>query len=247
MRLLVSVRSAAEVAAAVQGGADIVDAKEPSRGSLGAVSPPVLHEIARALADRVPLSIALGDPQAPADAARAVSAALDAAAPWTGPVFLKLGLARAGHWGGDVLESAVRTAADAGTGARVIVTAYADHTAAAAPAPEVAVRLAAAAGARGVLLDTWGKDGRTLFDHVPVPALRTWMDRCRRHGLTVALAGSLDSVGLQRAAALAPDVVGVRGAACGGGREGTVDAGRVRRLRDALDRSGSATQLFAGK
>ena len=36
MRLLVSVRSAAEVAAAVAGGADIIDAKEPTAGSLGA-------------------------------------------------------------------------------------------------------------------------------------------------------------------------------------------------------------------
>ena len=37
MRLLVSVRSADEVAAAMAGGADIIDAKEPARGSLGAV------------------------------------------------------------------------------------------------------------------------------------------------------------------------------------------------------------------
>ena len=38
MRLLVSVRSAEEAAAAVMGGADIVDAKEPALGSLGPVS-----------------------------------------------------------------------------------------------------------------------------------------------------------------------------------------------------------------
>src|SRR4051812_47948913 len=42
MELLVSVRSAKEVEAALAGGADIIDAKEPSRGSLGAVSPKVL-------------------------------------------------------------------------------------------------------------------------------------------------------------------------------------------------------------
>ena len=35
MRLLVSVRSAEEVSAALAGGADIIDAKEPERGSLG--------------------------------------------------------------------------------------------------------------------------------------------------------------------------------------------------------------------
>ena len=38
MQLLVSVRSAVEVAPALAGGADIIDAKEPDRGSLGAVS-----------------------------------------------------------------------------------------------------------------------------------------------------------------------------------------------------------------
>ena len=237
MRLLVSVRSAAEVAAAVRGGADIVDAKEPSRGSLGAVTPRVLHEIARAVAGRVPLSIALGDPAAPAEAARAVSTALEAAAPWAGPLYLKLGLARARH---------LEAAADAGTGARVIVTAYADHTAASAPAREVAVRLAAEAGAHGVLLDTWAKDGRTLFDHVSVTALRAWIDRCRAHGLLVALAGSLDHGGVRRAAVLGPDVVGVRGAACSGGRGGRVDPERVRRLRAALDRSDTVTQMAAG-
>ena len=46
MRLLVSVRSAAEVAAALAGGADIIDAKEPSRGGLGAVDPEDLEAIA---------------------------------------------------------------------------------------------------------------------------------------------------------------------------------------------------------
>ena len=39
MRLLVSVRSAAEVRPALAGGADIIDAKEPSLGSLGRGEP----------------------------------------------------------------------------------------------------------------------------------------------------------------------------------------------------------------
>ncbi|HEX6615653.1 MAG TPA: (5-formylfuran-3-yl)methyl phosphate synthase, partial [Gemmatimonadales bacterium] len=115
-----------------------------------------------------------------------------------------------------------------------------------APAREVAVRLAAEAGAHGVLLDTRDKDGRTLFDHVSVPALRAWIDRCRAHGLLVALAGSLDHGCVRGAAVLGPDVVGVRGAACNGGRGGRVDAERVRRLRDALDRSEAGTQVAAG-
>jgi len=61
MRLLVSVAHADEVEAALAGGADIVDAKDPLRGALGAVSPSVLGAIARALGGRRPLSVALGD------------------------------------------------------------------------------------------------------------------------------------------------------------------------------------------
>lgn len=231
MRLLVSVRSAAEVSAAVQGGAEIVDAKEPSRGSLGAVSPEVLREIARALPERMPFSIALGDPAEPAAAAEQVAGALAAAVPRTGPVYLKLGLARAGRTAGKVLSAAVQAAAPR---ARVIVAAYADHEAASSPSPDFALRLAVETGAHGVLLDTWGKDGRTLFDHLPAAVLRAWIDRCRRHELLVALAGSLGLEGVARAAALVPDVVGVRGAACGGGREGLVEPERVGRLRAAL-------------
>ena len=45
MRLLVSVRDAVEADAAVDGGAEIVDAKEPAAGSLGAVAPAVLAAI----------------------------------------------------------------------------------------------------------------------------------------------------------------------------------------------------------
>jgi len=61
LRLLVSVRSAAEAKVAVESGADIVDAKEPAAGPLGAVGPGVLAEILRALPGEAPLGIALGD------------------------------------------------------------------------------------------------------------------------------------------------------------------------------------------
>jgi (5-formylfuran-3-yl)methyl phosphate synthase len=61
MRLLVSVRSASEVGAALAGGADIIDAKEPRHGSLGAVSRRTLASITAVVPPECPLSIALGD------------------------------------------------------------------------------------------------------------------------------------------------------------------------------------------
>ncbi len=73
-RLLVSVRNADEALMAVRGGADIVDVKEPSLGSLGRASLENLQAIARMLQDPavrvsgsqnepIPLSIALGEVQ----------------------------------------------------------------------------------------------------------------------------------------------------------------------------------------
>src|SRR5918999_331332 len=74
MQLLVSVRSAAEVESAVSGGADVVDAKEPRNGSLGAVSMATLTAIMRSVPETVPLSIALGDVSHRAEVAQAVAA-----------------------------------------------------------------------------------------------------------------------------------------------------------------------------
>jgi AcrR family transcriptional regulator len=95
MRLLVSVRAAAEVAPALAGGADIVDAKEPARGSLGAVSREVLREIAALVPATVPLSVALGDFTAErraGDAVRESLVVLDGF-PRRAPLYLKLGFA----------------------------------------------------------------------------------------------------------------------------------------------------------
>jgi dihydroneopterin aldolase len=61
MQLLVSVADAIDAAAAVEGGADIIDAKDPSRGPLGPVSPATLAAIIGTVAGRRPVSAAEGD------------------------------------------------------------------------------------------------------------------------------------------------------------------------------------------
>src|SRR5688500_3590527 len=60
-RLLVSVRSAEEALLALAGGADLIDVKEPDRGSLGYADPAVWREVQQAVAFRVPMSAALGE------------------------------------------------------------------------------------------------------------------------------------------------------------------------------------------
>jgi (5-formylfuran-3-yl)methyl phosphate synthase len=239
MRLLVSVRSAGEVAAAVAGGADIVDAKEPALGSLGAVSGRVLREIAMGAPGRVPLSIALGEPKNVA-ALETAMAALHGLAPRPSRVYVKVGLSAAGDGAEALLAALVDLASRTAIRPSVIAVAYADHVAAAAPAPETVARLAAATGTDGVLLDTWGKDGGDLFHHLAEPALRTWIGQGRAAGLLVALAGSLSIEGVRAVAELPADIVGVRGAACVGGRAGVVSEARVAELKAALSQGVAA-------
>src|SRR3989442_2879828 len=61
MQLLVSVADASEGRAALLGGADVIDAKDPREGALGAVRPEGLGELRAAVGARRPLSPALGD------------------------------------------------------------------------------------------------------------------------------------------------------------------------------------------
>ena len=88
MKLLVSVVSAAEARAALAGGADIIDVKDPREGALGAPSPRTLAEVVAAVDGAAPVSVALGDlPDLPHTAALA---ACGAAA--CGVDYVKLGL-----------------------------------------------------------------------------------------------------------------------------------------------------------
>jgi len=60
-KLLVSVRDAAEARAALVGGADLIDVKEPSRGSLGRAEADTIAAVAHAVGGRTPVSAALGE------------------------------------------------------------------------------------------------------------------------------------------------------------------------------------------
>lgn len=251
VELLVSVAGAAEVALAVAGGADVVDLKAPADGSLGAPDPCTLRAVAAALgsaaaprAGRPRLSVALGDaflpPAGPGPGTYALAAWAAGAA---GAAYVKVGLRGAMTEAAAVaLVAAVAGGARAAApGVRVIAGGFADAAAIGALAPARLPGVAAAAGADGILLDTALKDGRRLLDRLDLAALRAIVAEARRLGLLVALAGSLRAADLRAVAALGPDLVGVRGAACAGGRrEGPIDEARVSALRRALDAASAA-------
>lgn len=59
--LLVSVVDLAEAEAAWQGGADLIDIKNPTQGPLGAPSPTTIKSICTRLAKKRPTSVAIGE------------------------------------------------------------------------------------------------------------------------------------------------------------------------------------------
>ncbi|HEU4589045.1 MAG TPA: (5-formylfuran-3-yl)methyl phosphate synthase [Gemmatimonadales bacterium] len=229
-----SVRSAAEAGAALAGGADVIDAKEPALGALGAVAPDVLAAIDRALPPSTPLSAALGDVAAPEEAARLIAEL--SLRPREAPVYAKLALPvrDESRWV-EILGAAARAAADHAARPRLVAAAYADLC---TPAQLFRVINAAViAGAAGVLLDTATKDGHSLLDWLTADLLTRWADTARTAGLLSGLAGSVGASQVPVLAAAGADVMGVRGAACDGGRAGTINARRVAALRQALAKS----------
>ncbi len=211
--LLVSVRDADEAEAALQGGAALVDVKEPRLGSLGRASVEQWESVRRQVAGRVPLSVACGELLEPA-AQQPVPAL-------TGAAYGKCGLAGCGP----LADWPARWAAWREQLPRVmqpVAVAYVDWERALAPPPEQVCARAPQLGCRAVLWDTHTKDGSCLLDHLAVGELATWTRRARQQGMLVVLAGSLQLAHLPELMSLAPDYVAVRGAVCGGDRHGVV-------------------------
>jgi uncharacterized protein (UPF0264 family) len=241
MRLLVSVSGPEDAGAAIEGGADIVDAKDASQGALGAVSPSVLREIIATAGGRRPVSAALGE--APASS---VPTRLAGAGP--GDVsFVKLGFAAGVNWHQGAAHARSLAGSLAGTGTALVLAAYAD-AGRDRLGRDAVIEVAAACGATGVLLDTLDKRGaRPLFTILDPEDVTAWVAEAHRAGLLAALAGSLgaDDIGVARNTGA--DVAGVRGAVCTGGRTGRVSAARVRALvRRMRDVSGEERAVTGG-
>src|SRR6266852_3501917 len=214
MQLLISVAGPADARAALLGGADVIDAKDPRHGALGPVPLHRLAAIRAAIGGARPLSAALGDAADEDAIARTVAAA-----------------------------ASQRAATDVRT--RLVLVAYADWRRAQSLPPAQIFTVAAGAGAAGVLLDTANKSA-PLFTLESPTSVAAWIAAAHAAGLFAALAGGLSGPEFTRARALRADVVGVRGAACVGGRTGRVSQARVAALR-ALAGAPHAPRVLAGR
>jgi (5-formylfuran-3-yl)methyl phosphate synthase len=237
MKLLVSVRDAIEASAARAGAADIIDAKEPASGALGAVELATFQQIVATIAHARPVTAALGD----AVDERAIARTADAFAR-AGARLVKIGFAGiASCTRVTSLVAAARTGA--GSHAGVIATAYADADRVSSLNPFAVIDAAASAGATGVLLDTADKQGSGLAGLMSPEQLYSWVRAARDARLLVALAGKLTRDDFGYVCDAGADIVGVRGAACDGGRTGQISAARVRALRSVAARRSAPARV----
>ncbi len=222
MKLLVSVRSAAEAEAAVAGGAALIDVKEPRHGSLGFAGADTITAVVQAVAGRCPVSAALGE------------LTEDNAVASLALAFAKWGLAGCRPHA-DWRDALIHAAGRLPPGCRPVAVAYADWMRAEAPAPTDVCAFACTQRWGALLIDTWRKDGTTLLDWLSLDELCELRHRCWTADAPLALAGSLDIEQIQRLRSLRPDWFAVRGAACHRGRRTSgIETGRVRRLVDRL-------------
>jgi uncharacterized protein (UPF0264 family) len=231
-KLLVSVRSVAEAEAALRGGADWIDLKEPTNGPLGAVDADVARTIVDSVRGRAKVSAAAGELLDWSTAgARKLLQIEDISQ-------LKLGLSacRDRNWR-DAWLTAQREIAAAGK--ELVSVIYADDFAAHSPAPAEVAALAIDAQCRWLLIDTFDKGSGTLLECLAVAELSAMFQRVRRHGVTTAAAGRLTSAAIAELPLDSVDVVAVRSAACGGDRAGTVCASHVAALRQQLQAVGT--------
>jgi (5-formylfuran-3-yl)methyl phosphate synthase len=218
---LASVTSAAEAEIALRAGAEIIDAKNPVQGALGALAIPDIQSIVKAVGGRVTVSATIGD--LPSDAA-VISAAAEAVAA-TG-----VDIVKAGFFGQGPHREAIGSLGKARIGhARLAGVLMADHD------PDFSlVPFMARAGFVVVMLDTAVKGAGGLRQALDDAQLAEFLGLARRHGLVAGLAGSLSIADIAPLARLAPDLLGFRGALCAAGRQGPMDAERAGAVAFAL-------------
>jgi (5-formylfuran-3-yl)methyl phosphate synthase len=234
-KLLISVRSAKEAHIALRAGADIIDVKEPTSGSLGRSDAGTLEEIAHVVADQAPLSVALGEWH------QSKTWMLPPNIAWAKVGFSRCSTSLERHRG---WLAWLKTQRNLRT-ARLIGVVYADRIRVNGPCFEhvhqwVESAKKMSAYPPGILIDTAIKDGRGLLTWHSLDTLCRYQEQCRRNGIFLALAGALTFVDvLLLKQSVQPDVIAVRGAACvGNARAASIQPDRVRSLAQCL-RAGS--------
>jgi uncharacterized protein (UPF0264 family) len=222
-RMLASVTDEREAELVAALGADIVDAKDPVAGALGALPHATVSAIRARVPGRVPVSATIGDPSPDVEAT--VTAVLRMAE--TGADIVKVGLGAAAA---ETIASLGRL--DLGS-VRLVGVLLADEG-----IDFDLIGGAQAAGFAGLMLDTADKTRGSLPEIVSPEGIGRFVATVRRAGMFAGLAGSLRAEHVPSLLQIGPDVLGFRGGLCRlGDRTGGIDAEAVRAVRRIIPNS----------
>ena len=215
LKLLISPSNEKEAEEAIAGGADIIDVKNPAEGPLGANFPWIIKRIREITPKKLQVSCTLGEvPNLPGTISLA---ALGAAS--LGVDYIKVGLCgvKTSNQAIQLLESVSQAAKECNPQIKVVATGYADAEKINSINPLILPQIAKQAKIDLVMIDTYTKQGKNLFDNLTTTQVKSFIDNAHSLGLEVALAGSLRKADLPIVYDLGADIAGLRGAACSRG------------------------------
>ena len=227
--MLASVANLDEALLVADEGVDLIDLKDPSQGALGAVTTELALEVVHNLSGSYPLSATIGD--IPLKETTQLSEAIDNMTA-TGVDLIKIGAF------GELTDEALAVIkAQAIEGARktagfsIVIVWFAEQW----PIDFGKISMLAAAGVKGIMLDTADKDSGSLTEKIAVSELRAFIDQAKSYGLLSGLAGSLSVADLPLLLPLQPDYLGFRGALCQGAeRTHCINPAVVREIRSII-------------
>lgn len=227
---------------ALQGGCNILDLKEPLNGPLAMVDEATLHSISDFFARQpatVPLSMALGEMIEWQEKSSLLLIPQEI-------TYLKMGLSQTAanpNWITDWLNLRNQIETTNDKTFQWIAVAYADWQQANSVSPEEVLAAAISSQCSGLLIDTFSKHGKGLLDCLSLTQIKSLATQAHAHDLLFALAGSIHHENLAALSEVAPDIIGIRGAACRGNqRTSRVEARAVSEFRKQIDRQFTLTE-----
>lgn len=217
IKLLISPSTIEEAKIVINSNSEYIDCKNPKEGSLGANFPWIINIMKSLIPSESSqlLSATIGDfPYLPGSASLA---ALGAAV--SGADIIKVGLKgpRNELEGIDLMKNVVKSIKDFKKEILVVAAGYADkERMSTSPHYMDIPTIAYKAGCDVAMLDTYIKDGKSLFDFLNEDQLKSFVNKVSEFNLLSALAGNLKKKDLKRIKEISPDIIGIRSAVCEG-------------------------------
>lgn len=232
MKVLISPINRNEAIEAVNGGADIIDVKNPKEGPLGANFPWIIKDVVNHVPKNIETSCTIGEmPMLPGSISLAARGAAS-----IGVDYIKAGLSGINSFDRaiKIMKNVVKAVKDYNSKIKIVIVGYADSQKIDSIDPILIPKITKKASADISMIDTAIKNGQSTFNLIEISKIKKFIEKAHKYELKTALAGSLRKVDFEKAKSLDPDIIGLRGAACTNNDrlKGKITSKRVKEIVD---------------